>query len=361
MSANYMITCTSTCFPGTAGTDTAHFVLTLRPRATGTHLDSNAIHHHAFPAVSTEQDTYLQYLDPVIVSRLKNMELRARLIVEGFITGMHKSPYHGFSVEFAEHRPYNPGDALRHVDWKVYAKTDRHYVKQFEEETNLRHYVVLDTSSSMRYRHSSPISKLEYGAYLSASLHYLMVKQRDATGLITFDEKVHTLASPKSTTSYLRRLLVILEKTIADEPERRRTSAAAVLSEVAERIGRRSLVVIITDLFENIGEHDALLKALRHLRYRGHEVLVFHVLESETERRFRFPDVPMVFRDMETGEEISLQPAQIRENYAEAVQSFGDRFRRRCLEYNIDFVELDTMQPFDTALLSYLNRRKKLV
>lgn len=221
--------------------------------------------------------------------------------------------------------------------------------------------VVLDTSSSMRYRHSSPISKLEYGAYLSASLHYLMVKQRDATGLITFDEKVHTLASPKSTTSYLRRLLVILEKTIADEPERRRTSAAAVLSEVAERIGRRSLVVIITDLFENIGEHDALLKALRHLRYRGHEVLVFHVLESETERRFRFPDVPMVFRDMETGEEISLQPAQIRENYAEAVQSFGDRFRRRCLEYNIDFVELDTMQPFDTALLSYLNRRKKLV
>lgn len=289
------------------------------------------------------------------------MELRARLIVEGFITGLHKSPYHGFSVEFAEHRPYNPGDALRHVDWKVYAKTDRHYVKQFEEETNLRHYVVLDTSTSMRYRQNSPISKLEYGAYLSASLHYLMIKQRDATGLITFDEKIHTIMSPKSTSSYLRRILVVLEQTASSDPEPRRTSAGSVLSEVAERIGRRSLVVVITDLFENVGEHDALLKALRHLRYRGHEVLVFHVLESETERRFRFPDVPMVFRDMETGEEISLQPAQIRANYEEAVRSFSERFRRRCLEYNIDFVELDTSESYDTALLAYLNRRKRLV
>ncbi len=289
------------------------------------------------------------------------MELRARLIVEGFITGLHKSPYHGFSVEFAEHRPYNPGDALRLVDWKVYAKTDRHYVKQFEEETNLRHYVVLDTSSSMRYRHRSSISKLEYGAYLSASLHYLMVKQRDATGLITFDESIHQIMAPKSTTSYLRRILVTLERTIANESRRKRTSAGAVLSEVAERIGRRSLVVLITDLFENIGEHDALLKALRHLRYRGHEVLVFHVLESETERNFRFPDVPMVFRDMETGEEISLQPAQIRANYEEAARSFSERFRRRCLEYSIDFVELDTAEPYDTALLAYLNRRKRLV
>ena len=307
------------------------------------------------------QDTSLQYLDPVVVSRLNNMELRARLIVEGYMTGLHKSPYHGFSVEFAEHRPYNPGDELRHVDWKVYAKTDRHYVKQFEEETNLRHYVVLDTSTSMRYRHSAALSKLEYGAYLAAALHYLMVKQRDATGLITFDESIHTLMSPKSTASYLRQILVKLERITADAPERRRTSAASALSEVAERIARRSLVVIITDLFENVGEHDALLKALRHLHYRGHEVLVFHVLESETERRFRFPDVPMVFRDMETGEEISLQPSQLRDNYTEAARHFSERFRRQCLEYNVDFVELDTAEPYDTALLSYLNKRRKLV
>ena len=291
------------------------------------------------------------------------MEMRARLIVEGFMTGLHKSPYHGFSVEFAQHRPYNPGDELRHVDWKVFAKTDRHYVKQYEEETNLRHYVVLDASPSMRYRHESALTKLEYGAYLAAALHFLMLRQRDATGLIAFDEHVHTLLTPRSTPSYLRQLLARLEQ-LAGTPapsETRRTSAAAVLSEVAERIARRSLVVLITDLFENVAEHDALLKALRHLRHRGHEVLVFHVLESETERHFRFPDVPMLFRDMETGEELSLQPAQLRENYAEAVRLFSERFRRRCLEHNIDFVELDTAEPYDTALLAYLNKRRRLV
>ncbi|MEM8484835.1 MAG: DUF58 domain-containing protein [Bacteroidota bacterium] len=289
------------------------------------------------------------------------MEMRARLIVEGFITGLHKSPYHGFSVEFAEHRPYNPGDELRHVDWKVFAKTDRHYLKQYEEETNLKHYVVLDTSPSMRYKHSSGLTKLEYGSYLSAALHYLMIKQRDATGLIAFDETVHTLIRPKSTHSALRQILVTLEQLNQTPEATNRTSAAAVLNEVAERISRRSLVVVVTDLFENIGEHDALLKALRHLRYRGHEILVFHVLESATERNFQFPDVPMVFRDMETCEEISLQPAQLKQNYAEAVKAFSERFRKQCLGYNIDFVELDTAESYDTALMAYLNKRKKLL
>lgn len=288
------------------------------------------------------------------------MELRARLIVEGFITGLHKSPYHGFSVEFAEHRPYNPGDELRHVDWKVYAKTDRHYVKQYEEETNLRHYVVLDTSPSMRYKQSASISKLEYGAYLASALHFLMVRQRDATGLIAFDESIHTILPPKSTSGYVRTLLSTLERLTNLKPAGERTGAAAVLNEVAERISRRSLVVVITDLFENVAEHETLLNALRHLRYRGHEVLVFHVLESDTERRFRFPDVPMRFVDMETGEEMSLNPAQIRENYEEAVFAFSERFRLRCRERNIDFVELDTMESYRTALLAYLNKRNRL-
>jgi len=302
----------------------------------------------------------LKYLDPAFVSQISNMELRARLIVEGFITGLHKSPYHGFSVEFAEHRPYNPGDELRHVDWKVYAKTDRHYVKQYEEETNLRHYVVLDTSTSMRYKHSSSISKLEYGAYLASALHFIMARQRDATGLIAFDEKIHTLRPPKSTQGYVRELMATLERLSNAEDDSKRTSAATVLNEVAERIARRSLVVIITDLFENIGEHDHLLNALRHLRYRGHEVLVFHILESETERNFRFPDVPMQFVDMETGEEMTLQPAQLRENYAETVKNFSARFRERCRERNIDFLELDTAESYSTALLAYLNKRQKL-
>lgn len=310
------------------------------------------------PAV---QDTTLKYLDPMVVSRLKNMELRARMIVEGFITGMHKSPYHGFSVEFAEHRPYIAGDEPRYVDWKVYGKTDRHYVKRFEEETNLRHYVALDTSASMRYRAQAPLSKLEYGAYLAAALHYIMVKQRDATGLITFDEEIRTIMSPRSTASWLRRLLVRLQQTVDNPAAEKRTGAADALGEIAERIARRSFVVVITDLFENIGHREDLLKALRHLRYRGHEALVFHVLESSTERAFDFPDVPMIFRDMETGEEISLQPAHIRENYREAAQFFGERFRRQCLEYDIDFVELNTEQSYDTALLAYLNKRKQLV
>lgn len=288
------------------------------------------------------------------------MELRARLIVEGFITGLHKSPYHGFSVEFAEHRPYNPGDELRHVDWKVYGKTDRHYVKQYEEETNLRHYVVLDTSTSMRYKHTAALSKLEYGAYLASALHFMMARQRDATGLIAFDESIHTLRPPKSTQGYVRDLLVTLERLSAPAKEAVRTSAASVLDEVAERIGRRSMVVIITDLFENIGEHDKLLNALRHLRYRGHEVLVFHLLESETERNFRFPNVPMQFVDMETGEELSLQPSQLQANYAEAVTAFTTRFREKCRERNIDFIELDTAEPYSTALLAYLNKRYRL-
>lgn len=301
-------------------------------------------------------------LTPDVLSRLDAMELRARLIVEGFITGLHKSPYHGFSVEFAEHRPYNAGDELRHVDWKVYAKSDRYYVKQYEEETNLRHYVVLDTSRSMRYKGEAPVTKLEYGVTLAAALHYLMVRQRDATGLAAFDERVHTLLPPKSTHAHLRGLFATLDRLAHAEPskEKGRTAAAAALDEVAERIHRRALVVVVTDLFENVAAHDALLKALRHLRHRGHEVLVFHVLDAATERRFAFPDVPVAFRDLETGEEVTLQPAQLREQYQEAVAAFAERFRRRCREMHADFVELDTAQPYAEALLAYLNKRRRL-
>jgi len=302
-----------------------------------------------------------RYLDPQALSELKNMELRARLIVEGFITGLHKSPYHGFSVEFAEHRPYNPGDEYKRVDWKVFGKTDRYYIRQYEEETNLRHYVVLDTSASMRYAHAGKMSKLTYASYLAAGLHYLMLKQRDATGLIAFDERVHTIMPPKSARAYLRTLLARLSHFAdGDVALPGRTAAAKALHEVAERISRRSLVIIMTDLFENISEHEELLRALKHLRYRGHEVLVFHILESETERRFNFPDQPLLFRDMETGEEMSINPAQIREQYQEAVQAFADRFRRSCLEARIDFEELDSGTSYDRALMGYLNKRRLL-
>ena len=308
-------------------------------------------------------DDALRFLDPAALSKVESMELRARLIVEGFITGLHRSPYHGFSVEFAEHRAYTPGDELRHVDWKVYAKTDRYYVKQYEEETNLRSYLVLDTSASMHYRRAEALTKLEYGAYLAAGVAALMLRQRDAVGLLAFDESVHTALRPKATPNYLRRLLVQLERLArADEAEApRRTGAAGALAEVAERIHQRSLVILITDLFENVGAHDDLLKALRRLRHRGHEVVVFHVLEGATERQFDFPNAPMLFRDTETGEEVALRPQEVREHYREAVEHFSERFRRRCLQHDIDFAELDTGTPYDQALMTYLNKRRRLV
>ena len=215
----------------------------------------------------------------------------------------------------------------------------------------------------MGYRGESAVSKLEYGTTLAAALHYMMARQRDATGLIAFDEKVHTLVPPKSTGGHLRGLLATLDGLEKAEPkkgEAPKTAAAAALHEVAERIHRRALVVVITDLFENVAAHDDLLKALRHLRYKGHEVLVFHTLDAATERRFQFDDVPYVFRDLETGEEVTLQPAQLRESYTEAVTLFTEQFRRRCREMQVDVLELDTAQPYDTALLAYLNKRRRL-
>ena len=310
-------------------------------------------------------------LDPVTLSRIGSMELRARLIVEGFITGLHKSPYHGFSVEFAEHRPYNAGDELRHVDWKVYARTDRPYVKRYEEETNLRHWVVLDTSPSMRYRGTAGVSKLEVGASISAALHLLMQRQRDATGLAAFDETVHTLMPPKSSTRYVRALLAKLGDLAEDppKPSGKRTDAALALGALAERIGRRALVVVVSDLFENAAaeglegleeQAEKVLLALRHLRHRGHEVLVLHVLDEATERRFDFPDRPVRLRDAETGETMTVQPAQLREAYAEASVAFADRFRRRCREMQVDLVPIDTARPFADALAAYLQKRKRL-
>ncbi|MCY3614631.1 MAG: DUF58 domain-containing protein [Bacteroidetes bacterium] len=302
----------------------------------------------------------LKYLDPVTVSRLKNMEMRARLVVEGFITGLHKSPYHGFSVEFAEHRPYNPGDDLRHVDWKVYAKSDRYYIKQYEEETNLRHYVVLDTSASMQYRYAGQVSKLEYGAYLAAALHFLMVMQRDATGLMTFDSEIRTVLRPRSTMRYLREILLHLErfsKFTSTEPF---TGTARALHRVAEIVNRRSLIVIISDLIEGTESQEQVVRALRRLRHKGHEVLIFRILEGTTERLFNLPDRPMVLRDMESGNELSLHPGQLREAYMKRMESLTEYLRRQCLEHAIDYVELDTAVPYDKALLAYLNKRRTL-
>lgn len=303
-------------------------------------------------------------LKPEILSKLSNLELRAKKIIEGFISGLHRSPYHGFSVEFAEHRPYNPGDDFKHIDWKAYGKKERFYVKQYEEETNLRSYILLDTSSSMLFKHFGEWSKLRYGTHYAASLMYLMHRQRDACGLIPFSSEVETFIPAKATYSHLRQIYLELEKELIREekqdPEKRVTASAQVIHEVAERLNHRSLVVIITDLFENVEEHDALISALKHLRHRKHEVLLFNVLEKRSERELAFSDSRVIFEDMETGAEMEVIPAQVREDYKSKVAEYTQKFRMACSEFEIDFEEMDTEGSFDQALLAYLNKRKRL-
>lgn len=279
------------------------------------------------------------------------MELVARLVVEGFITGLHKSPYHGFSVEFAEHRQYMPGDEIRHIDWKIYGRTDRHYIKQFEEETNLKAYLILDISKSMSYASEGRITKLSYASYLAGAIAHLMVQQRDAVGLTLYDEKVQTSMPPHATKSYLREILRQLETV---KPSGR-TSTAAALHETAERIKRRGLVIILSDLFDRPAD---VMSALRHFRHKKNEVIVMHVLDP-LERSFAFGR-DAVFRDMETGEELTTQPWHIQRAYQDAMKEFLAAYKKECREHAIDYVLLDTSVPFDVALLEYLHKRQKL-
>lgn len=303
-------------------------------------------------------------LKPDLLSQLAPLELRARKIVEGFISGLHKSPYYGFSVEFAEHRPYNPGDDLKHVDWKVYAKTERFFVKQYEEETNLRCYLLLDTSSSMYYKYFAEWSKLRYGINFGAALIYLMHRQRDACGIIPFSDEIEAFIPAKSSYSHLRLLFTELEKRLEEEKEgvssKKKTATAKVIHEVAERLNHRSLVVIVTDLFENADEHDNLISSLKHLRHRNHEVVLFNVMEERSERELDFPDRRFVMEDMETGSQMEILPAQVRDDYKRKVAEYTHRFKMACSEFQIDFEELDTQSAFDLALLAYLNKRKNL-
>ncbi len=302
-------------------------------------------------------DAQLKYLQPEAVSKLASMELRARLVVEGFITGLHKSPYHGFSVEFAEHRQYMPGDEIRRIDWRVYGKTDRFYVKQFEEETNLKSYIVLDTSASMNFASELPkskerrITKLEYASFIAASLSYLMVQQRDAVGLTCFDSAIHTTVPPHATKQHLRRILIELERMRPGTT----TNSAAALHQLAERISRRGLVIILSDLFD---DPDKVMASLKHFRHNHHEVLVMHVLDP-MERSFAFGS-DAVFKDVETGEMLTTQPYHIQKAYQEAMKEFIEKYKRECRENSIDYILLDTATPFDTALLNFLNKRQRL-
>lgn len=293
----------------------------------------------------------LSILKPDVISRIENLELRAKLVVEGFIAGLHRSPYHGFSVEFAEHRQYMPGDDIKHVDWKVFGRTDRYYIKQYEEETNLKTYLIVDASRSMAFHTDHHPTKLEYAISVAAALGYLMVRQRDAVGLGIFDENVRTFLPPRSKQSYLQ----LLFKTLVDTQAGKKTATGLSLHRMAERIKRRGLVIIFSDLFDN---PDDVLGALRHFRHNRNEVIVMQVLDP-SERSFAFGG-DAVFKDMETEEKMTTQPYHIQKAYQEEMRRFLDRYRRECREHAVDYVLLDTATPFDVALFQYLNKRKRL-
>ena len=291
------------------------------------------------------------FLDPSFISKLNSLELKARLVVEGFMVGLHKSPYHGFSVEFSEHRAYMQGDNLKDVDWKVFGKTEKYFIKQYEEETNLRSYIFLDTSNSMAYSSGNNISKLDYSITLAAALSYLMIHQQDAVGLTLYSEKINKFLPPKSSRAYLQEIL----KNLANVQASEKTNTAESLSEAAEKIKRKGLVIIISDFFDDI---NSVLKALKHFSYKKNEVIVFQVLDP-IEKTFSFGK-DAIFKDLETGDEITTQPYQIQKAYHEAMSEFTNRIKTECLNSNIDYNLIDTSDPYDKALFRYLQKRSKL-
>ena len=292
------------------------------------------------------------YLQPEVVARLSGLDLVARLVVEGFITGLHQSPYHGFSVEFSEYRQYIPGDPPRNVDWKVYGKTDRLYVKQYEEETNLKAYILLDASASMAYG-SNSVTKFQYASYTAAALSYLMLRQRDAVGLVSFDRGIRSYLPPRSAGTHLHALLETLRNT---SPEGEDTDLAASFHSLAERIVRRGLIVVLSDLMD---DPRTLLSGLKHFRHRKHEVIVFHILDPR-ERDLEFGRETR-FVDLETGAAVTTEPWHVASDYSEHMDALTGRFGRECRESLIDYVLLDTARPFDTVLFNYLAKRKRLM
>ena len=288
-----------------------------------------------------------KYLDPDVLVRITRLDLKARLIVEGFIAGMHKSPFHGFSVEFAEHREYVPGDDIKHIDWRVYAKSDRYYIKQYEEETNLRAHILLDVSESMSYA-SGGISKLEYGRYIAASLAHLLLEQQDSVGLALYDDAIRRHLPDSSHPSHKKLLLHELEACEASG----KTQADRVFHELAERFHRRGMVIIISDLFD---DPQRILAGLKHFRHKRHEVIVFHVLDP-FEREFPFDQLTL-FKGMEQFPQIFAEPRSLKNDYLEALREHSSILQRGCRQNRIDFVPLTTTDPLDVALSSYLAMR----
>ena len=296
-----------------------------------------------------DAETVQKYLDPQVLARLQGLQLRARLVVEGYVSGVHRSPFHGFSIEFAEHREYAPGDDLRYLDWKVFGRTDKYYLKEFEEETTLVCYVLLDTSESMRYQGpAAPMPKLEYAQCAAAALSYLVLHQQDSVGLATFDHEIRALVRPSSNPSHIKQLLHVMEQTRAE----RKTSTGAIFHELAERFKKRGIVVVMSDLFDDV---DSMLAGLKHFRHRRHEVILMHVLDP-AELEFPFQHATLV-RGLEQLPEVLVEPRALRKAYLAEFERYLHRLKRGCRMHRIDHVLLRTDQSLEVALSSYLASR----
>ena len=288
-----------------------------------------------------------KYLDPRVLAKINRLEVKARLIVEGFITGMHRSPYHGFSIEFAEHREYVPGDDIRHIDWKVYGRSDRFYIKQYEEETNLKSVLVLDASESMQYGHDG-VSKYLYGAYAAAALSYLLVRQQDAVGLAVFDEALRTYLPPATSQAHFMNIIAELDR----QETAAKTDIGTMLGALAGQMRGKGLVVIISDLLD---DPENITRGLRQLRHRGHEVVLFHLLDHE-ELTFPFQRTTL-FEGMEGMEDLLVDPPALRKAYLAELEAHRSELKRSCRSLAIDYVPLDNSQKLDVPLTSYLAAR----
>ncbi len=307
----------------------------------------------------------MNLFDNYDVRQLGNLELLAKQAVEGFIIGLHKSPFHGFSVEFAEHRLYNPGESTKNIDWKVYARTDKLFSKRFEEETNLRCHIVVDASSSMYFpdagdKDTGQVNKLRFSALAAAALMNLLKKQRDAFGLSIFSDELHTHSRCKSSTTHYKLLLSQLDQLLANPERNKRTAAAKSLHEIADSIHRRSMVVIFSDMFEQSEDTEKLFSAIQHLKHNKHEVILFHVVDKGKEMDFEFENRPYIFIDMETGEKVRLQSNQVKDYYKEQMLKFREQLEMKCLQYRVDFVEADIHAGFKQVLMPYLVKRTKM-
>lgn len=292
-------------------------------------------------------DDPLRYLDPLTLAKVRGLELQARLVVEGYLSGMHKSPYHGFSVEFAQHREYVPGDDLKHIDWKVYGRTGRFYLKQYEEETNLICWILLDVSESMRYG-SGPVSKFDYACMAAAGLAYLILKQSDSVGFVTFDNQVRKFLKPSTQPSHLKELVHVMNQGVGGQKSR----MAPLFHDLAERFNRRAMIFLLSDMFDEVPE---LLMGFKHLRHKKHEVILWHILDP-AELTFPFQEATL-FRGLEQYPDLLTDPRSLRQSYLEQLETFITELKYGCRNQNIDYVQMRTDTPLHVALSSYLAHR----